>query len=336
MVCNRTTAKIIYQPSRILTVGILVEQKHFNPLKVGILLVAITYFLFTLHATFVLSWIGEWNYVPPSVSTWILVTDVAAYATLISIFIAGAVALATAVLYIAKKDLAQSTIYKLAKIIIVLEAIYWLGLLPSGIWGLVPTQYGTLRIPGTGYGFSTNLLLSTGIPCIVASIAIPISLFLLARKLSPNRPQKAAIKWASVAGFFYIVAFWLNNSGMWIITSMQQGMNYVTGTPEYLVSYVATLGGLLALAIFTGYFAWKSAKAETIRQVSVKTAGVIILALGLYFLWNYLTWVIFAGANWNEWYAWVLGHNLDLWMLSLPLVGLPLLFYSRPNKTETT
>jgi hypothetical protein len=227
-----------------------------------------------------------------------------------------------------------------ARIIIVFEAIYWIGLLPSGIWGLVPTTYGDLQIPGTGYGFNTSLLLSTGIPCTVASIAIPISLLLLARKLGPNKPQRSAIKWASIAGFFYVIAFWLNNSGMWVITIMnqgmgdfQQGMSYVINTPEYLVSFVATLGGLLALAIFTGYFAWKSSKAQTIQQVSVRTAGVIILALGLYFLWNYFTWVFFAGSNWNEWYAWLLGHNLDLWMLSLPLIGLPLLFCSH-TKTE--
>lgn len=311
------------------------EQKLLNPLKVGILIVAVTYFLFTLHATFVLSWIGEWNYVPPSISTWILVTDVAAYAFLICRFIAGAVALAAAILYIAKKDLARSMLYKLVRVVIVFEALYWVGLLPSGIWGLVPTTYGNLIIPGTGYGFNTSLLLSTGIPCIVASIAIPISLFLLAWKLSPNKPQKAAIKWATIAGFFYVISLWLNNTGMWIITAMQQGWNYVFSTPEYLVSFATTLGGLLALAIFAGYFAWKSAKAETLQHFSVRTAGVIILALGLFFLWNYFSWVFFAGANWNDWYAWLLGHNLDLWMLSLPLVGLPLLFYSHPKTAET-
>ncbi len=47
----------------------------------------------------------------------------------------------------------------------------------------------------------------------------------------------------------------------------------------------------------------------------------------MYFLWNYLTWIYFGGdAVWSYWYAWFLGHNLDLWFLSLPLMGLPLLF----------
>ncbi|NLF87933.1 hypothetical protein GX563_03830 [Candidatus Bathyarchaeota archaeon] len=312
------------------------EQKPFTPLKVGILIAALTYFLFTLHATFVLSWIGEWEPLMEPIRSWILVTDVTAYIFLIFRFIAGILAVTTAVLYFVKK-LTQNGLYKMARLVIVFEGLYWIGLLPSGIWGLVPTAYGNLRIPGTDLGFSSSLLLSTGIPCTVASIAVPISLFLLAWKLSPNKPQRPAIKWATVAGFFVVLSLWLNNSGMWIITAMTEGMSYVTKSPEYLTSFIVTVGGLLALASFTAYYAKKTSKAENIAHVNLRTAGVIILGLGLYFLWNYLTWVMFAGANWNEWYAWVLGHNLDLWMLSLPLVGLPLLFYSRPSSdTEKT
>jgi len=314
----------------------LVEQKLVTPLKVGILIVVITYFLFTLHATFVLSWIGEWEPLMEPIRSWILVTDVTAYIFLIFRFIAGIVAVTAAIMYFTKK-LTQDGLYKMARLVIVLEGLYWIGLLPSGIWGLVPTAYGDLRIPGTGFGFSSSLLLSTGIPCTVASIAVPISLFLLAWRLSPNKPQRPAIKWASIVGFFLVISLWLNNSGMWIITAMAEGMSYVTNSPEYLTSFVATIGGLLALAGFTAHYAKKTSKAENIAQVSVRTAGVIILALGMYFLWNYLTWVMFAGANWNEWYAWFLGHNLDLWMLSLPLVGLPLLFYNPPlSDTEKT
>ena len=35
--------------------------KSVSPLKVGLLIVVISYFLFTLHAMFTLSWIGEWD-----------------------------------------------------------------------------------------------------------------------------------------------------------------------------------------------------------------------------------------------------------------------------------
>jgi len=42
-------------------VDFMAEQKFVTPLKIGILAVVITYFLFTLHGMFTLSWIGEWN-----------------------------------------------------------------------------------------------------------------------------------------------------------------------------------------------------------------------------------------------------------------------------------
>ncbi len=30
--------------------------------------------------------------------------------------------------------------------------------------------------------------------------------------------------------------------------------------------------------------------------------------------------------GWSDWYAWFLGHNMELWMMAIPLVGVPLLF----------
>jgi len=63
--------------------------------------------------------------------------------------------------------------------------------------------------------------------------------------------------------------------------------------------------------------------------LKLKTVGVIIVLAGLYFLWNYVTGIIFGAELWSDWYAWFLGHNLDLWALSLPLLGLPLLFKKR-------
>jgi hypothetical protein len=297
------------------------EQRFVTPLKIGILVVAIAYFLFTLHATFVLSWIGEWEQLPPQAATWIFITDVSAYVFLIFRFVASIIAVAAVILYFAKKGLPQSTANKLLRIILVFEGLYWLGLLPSGIWGIIPTNA----------GFSTSLLISTGIPCMVGSLGISISLFMLAYKLNPNKPQKQAIKWALIAGIFYVLTFWLNNTGMWIITIMDKGTGILTNSPELTVSFASTIFGLLAIAIFTAYYAKKSFGTMEWAQLGIGAAGAIITAMGVFFLWNYLTWIFWGG--WNEWYAWILGHNLDLWMLSLPLVGLPLLFY-RPGLKE--
>ncbi len=294
------------------------EQKFFSPLKTGVLLVVIAYFLFTLHATFTLSWVGEWETIGnPTTRLWILITDVVAGTFLVFRFIASAIALGSVVLYFAKKGLPQATTNKLIRIVLVFEGLYWLGLLPSGIWGVVPTEF----------GFNMGLLVSTGIPCLVSSIGMPIALFMTVRKLGKPEAGAGAIKWALIAGVILTVALWLNNMGVWLITVLTNGTDFLVASPELLVSFFLTLGGLLAIALFTGYFAKKSMGTQQFGDLKLGTAGAIMVALGSYFLWNYLTWILFGG--WNQWYAWFLGHNLDLWMLALPLLGLALLFYRR-------
>ncbi len=302
---------------------VLSEQKFVTPLKVGLLIVAITYFLFTLHQTFMFTWIGEWEYLAPSnpsAATWIFITDIQAYVFLLFRFVAGILAVSAAVLYFIKRGLPQSTTYRLLRAIIVFEGLYWLGLLTSGIWGLVPSEY----------GFNVVFMLSTGIPCTVGSIGIPISMFMLAYRLNPFKPANGAIKWAMIAGLFYALTLWLNNTGMWITTVLTKGTDWLFSSPESLVSFVSAVFGLLALVIYTGYFAKKSSGTYDWARLKLGTIGALITGIGMFFLWNYLTWIFFGG--WNEWYAWILGHNLDLWMLSLPLVGLPLLFYRRQKE----
>ena len=169
---------------------------------------------------------------------------------------------------------------------------------------------------------------------MVESIVTPILLFILAYKLNPNKPLKGAIRWGMITGTFYVFLFWLLNTTIWIsvVDEPGKGIAYLTSTPQYLVSFVLSAFGLLLLGIYAAGFTAKSRRAETLQELSLKTVGVIILALGIYFLWNYLTWIFFGG--WSNWFAWFLGHNEDLWALALPLLGLPLLFADRPQKKD--
>jgi hypothetical protein len=303
----------------------MTEQKAVTPLKIGLLIVVASYFLFTLHAMFTTQWWGEWN-IRGSFNFGVFITDIACLPGLIVRLLAGIIALSAVALAFTKRGLAQSTGTKLLKAVLILEALYWLSLLPSGIWGTLPSRF----------GFSLGFFLNTGLPCLVGSISIPICLFALVRNLGVNKPEKAAIKWSMLAGVFYVVTFWLNNSGMWATVVLGKGFGYVLGAPQYVLSFGATLFGLLALAICMAYLAVKSIGTERVQYIRFGAIGGVLTALGIYYLWNYLTWIFFGG--WNDWYAWILGHNLDLWLLSLPLVGLPLLFYRKPAKPskETT
>jgi hypothetical protein len=306
----------------------MTEPKPYSPLKIGLLLVALSYFLFTLHALFTLSWIGEWEGLPEPTASWIFVVDISATVCLVFRFIAGIIAVSTVILYFARKGLPAQTAFRVLQWILVLEAAYWLGLLVSGIWGVLPVQLGGgFGSGGAGLQFNTVLLITTGVPCLVGAIAIPFVLFKLASKLKANKPSADRVKWGLIAGTVYIFVFWLSNTGMWISTLLTKGTQYVGAYPEILLSFVLTVYGLAALAAFAGYFTGKSLShgADAFEKLNQRSLGAIIVALGLYFLWNYLTWIFFGGNQWSDWYAWFLGHNLDLWMLALPLVGLPLL-----------
>jgi hypothetical protein len=52
--------------------------------------------------------------------------------------------------------------------------------------------------------------------------------------------------------------------------------------------------------------------------------------VGLYFAVHYVMWILLGSAGgWGTWYAWMMGHNLDLWAMFLPIVGVLLLFYRK-------
>jgi hypothetical protein len=309
--------------------------KFYSPLKIGFLIVALAYFLFTFHATFTLSWIGEWDSFSGSVRLTILIEDISAAIGVASRLIASAVALGAVILYLGKRGLPKQTTIKLLRIVLVGEAVYWLGLLASGILPLFSTLGFTIwRVDGHMSTLPVlTSLLTNEIPLLVESTAVPAVLFKLTYELNSKKPVRDAIKWGLIAGSVYVFVFWLSNTDMWILTVMRQGIGYLISYPENLFSFTLTSIGLLALTFYCVYFTKKSAGTESIGELDIRTIGALTTALGLFCLWNYLSWIFF-GSNqiWSNWYAWFLGHNLNLWLLSIPMVGLPLLLETIPRK----
>jgi hypothetical protein len=312
------------------------EQKFVTPLKVGLLIVVISYFLFTLHGMFTLSWLGEWDRMGGGAfGTMILIEDISATIGLVFRFAASILAIIGIGVYFFKKRISKPLTYKVVRLILVFEGIYWLGLSATAgysIQGFVSTLLHFRSIETL-----VNSLLLSAIPTIIEAIVLPIALFVFAYKLNPNKPLKIPIKWGLITGTIYIVVFWLINTSIWIGVIwgrgvQQKGTEYLTANPENLLSFILTVFGLLSLVIYSSYIAKKSSRIDTLQELKFGAIGGIILALGMYFLWNYLSWVILAGDKWNNWYAWFLGHNMDLWMLSLPLIALPLLFYKSPKQ----
>ncbi len=299
----------------------MAENSLETPLRIGLLTVVAAYFLFTLHALLTISWVGEWELLSPVMRLVIYVEDIGATAGMVFRFVASLVAFVAIGVYLAKGSLGERTRNRILIVVLFCEAIYWLGLLPSGA---MPILYLRTRQP---FMSAVASILASDIPCLVESIAIPVVLFILVTKLRPGKSVKEAIRWSLVLGAVYIFVFWIVNTGIWVLALMQKGLSYLIVYPENLAGFVFTVFGLLALTIYAARFAKKFWETQSVDSLNYRVAGTIISLVGLWFLWNYLTW-IFLGRNelWSAWYAWFLGHNLDLWLLTLPLVGLPLMY----------
>lgn len=304
----------------------MMAQKY-SALKVGLLIVALAYLLFNAHSLFNLNWWGEWERLTPdpTIQFYIYIEDIVAAVGIVFRFLASIIAVGATVYYFRKALPSTAKLYKILKVILVFEAIYWFGLTATA--GVEVYSFASQSHPSI---VATLTSLMTGsIPTVMESIVLPIIMLVLAFKLNPNKPVDIPIKWSLITGTTMLFVFWLTNSSIWFSILSVKGWTGITNYTINMVSFVLTVFGLLALALFSTGFtvAYSRAKAKTL---SVRTIGVIILAIGLFFLWEYLSWVFFDVNNnlWGDWYAWFLGHNLDLWMLALPLLGLPMLFYN--------
>ena len=298
----------------------MVEQKFYTPLKIGLLTVTVAYFLFNLHTMFTLEWIGEWARTPGVFNTIQLIEDINATIGNSFRMTGSSIAIVALVIYFFKKSFSKNKSYLIVRVVVVFEAIYWLGLLASGASGI-------FRV----FTSSPSLTYSLGyvLPAVLESTIVPITLIIFAYKLSPNKPMNKSIKWGLISGTVLVFVYWLLNTGIWVLVLPVKGTEYLT-YPYMMVSFLSTALGILAITAFSVYATKMLSRTESLQDLNLKPVGTIILGLGLFYLLNYLIWIFFGGDHvWSSWYSWLLGHNMDLWMLSLPLIGLPLLFNTK-------
>ena len=300
------------------------SSKGNYSLAVGLLIVALTWFLFTGYQFIK----GAYN-IFKGPYFWVTFTDSAGMFGLAFRTMAALIAVFTILFFVAKKNLSGSELRMSVRWVLLGELVAYLALFPVVIWGfqsLIETNVSTI-----GLG---NFLEST-LPVMVESIGIPIVLAKLFFELGSNKPVKSAIKWALLAGLVYVLVLWVDNTGNWYGAISREGFEYVTSYPDHIYSFGVTVFGLLGLLLYTGYFVKKTVGVESLGEVNFRKIGGIITIIGLYFLSLYTLW-LFLGTNekWSTWYAWLLGHNMNLWMLSLPMVGLPLLFLAKIKRAN--
>jgi hypothetical protein len=299
----------------------MAERKTVSPLKIGFLIVSLSWFFFTAYEFIK----GAFNIFRGSF--WISLTDTAGTFGLGFRTVAALIAVFTVLFFVFKKDLSKPELFMSIRWVLLGEIVCFLALFPCVIWGLLILGGADISLAGLGFFVESTL------PVLIESVGIPLVLVKLFFELNPNKPLRGAIKWSLIAGVVYVFVYWVNNTGNWFGAIGRKGWEYVTAYPDHIFSFGLTSIGLLVLTLYAVYFAKKSIGAGSLAELDLRKVGVIVTAIGLYFLVLYVMW-LFLGtdAKWSTWYAWLLGHNMDLWVLSLPLIGVPLIFGEKPSK----
>jgi hypothetical protein len=291
--------------------------------KAGLLIVAVSWFVFTIF-----EFISGLSNFSSSMRWYIALTEILGSVGLGFRTAAGFIAVVSVSSYFFLKNIGKIEALMAAKLVLLLEALYYaVTFLPSAFWGVGENPFSNT------YGQLAGNLVANFVPCLVQGVLIPLVLIILYAKLSLERPKTGAIKWALIAGTSYILVFWLTNACNWIYAVMFKGTEYVT-VPLNMLSFLFTTFGLLGLTLYASYFTRKSTTASSWRELDLNKIGTVITLLGLYFAGVYLLWIL-AGSvgGWSPWYAWFLGHNVDLWVMTLPVIGLSLLFRKKQKKT---
>ena len=278
--------------------------------KVGLFLVALSWFSYTFYR-FSLSITEQY----------ISFTDVPGTVGLGFRSAAGFMAVVTILFHLAKRDLSAPEATMSLRWVAIFETIYFLCFLPSAIWGLATV------IPG----YSRELLIvSTGLPCLVETIVIPVVLIKLFFELSPKKSERDVKKWAWISGTAYLFVFWFNYTMQWIAALIHKGISFVVLYPMNAFGFALTAVGLLLLTMFAAFSFRRTLGKGKVNGLDLKRIGVIAIAFGLYFDLTFFLWILFGSVGgYNMWHTFFVYHNVDLWCLTLPLAGLPLLFQTR-------
>ena len=247
----------------------------------------------------------------------------------------GAFALYAAYLFWRKKDTAMPTIRKNIARALLLEAGFFLSLIPSIIAAFaynLTSQYLFYfdHTPGL------LLLYGTAIPCLTIVLVVPPLLLKLRATIKHDAAREEIAKWSCLTGVTYLfVVFWFNYSMLWAgvmvpysRAQQQYGLSFLL-QPTNLLSFVITVFGLLALAITALASTFTAIKKQQ-NNLNLTRIGIVLVAFGSYFAFNTLTYYLTGGysAHPSVWYE-VIGplHNPNLWATTSILIGIPLMLH---------
>lgn len=256
--------------------------------------------------------------------------------------IGGFFALHAAYLFWRKKDTALPQIKRKAGTALLLEAAYYLSLIPCVIaafayYASTEHLYYFDHTPGL------MLLFGTGIPCLAMVLIIPPLLLKLRAKITQDAPTQEITKWSSLTGVAYLfVVFWFNNSMLWAATMVpypasriQYGLSFLL-EPANFTSFAVTVFGLFAIATSVLLLTLPAIRKQP-TKLNLAGIGAVMAAFGGYFIFNTLSYYLTGGyeAHPSVWYE-VIGplHNPNLWCTAFIFLGIAVLVHSKTKKPE--
>ncbi|MCX8150251.1 MAG: hypothetical protein N3D85_01925 [Candidatus Bathyarchaeota archaeon] len=240
-------------------------------------------------------------------------------------FLASCLALYAAVTYWRKKDFAFSQIKRQVSWAILLEASYFISLIPSAVLGFVfPTTGGNVWYFGTTP--VNEVLFVAGFACLAMILAVPPVLLKLRAIILQGASSPLIVKWSCISAVTYLfVVFWFNTTMQWVGMITTFGVEILLD-PFNLAGFVPSVFGLLGIAIATLVFTSPMIKTPNAKLNQFRL-GTTAVAFGCYYVFAILVYFAsggYAARPWS-WYEMIVPHNPYLWCVIFLFAGLPAL-----------
>ena len=191
---------------------------------------------------------------------------------------------------------------KLSKVLL-LEAIHFLLLLPSGINHIVTS----ITNPGGLFN------IYTGISFLLQPLVIFPFLFIASRKLKNSQDKSLDFKWYGIAGIGYVFGLWVNHGLLWTYALLPLG-----NQQSSLIKGIGSANSLFTLLIASviavvGYLMFEQKK-----KINTNVVGLGLILVGFYF-------VIYAFVSiWVPVYCSFLVLT-EIWLIVLPILGITII-----------
>jgi hypothetical protein len=243
------------------------------------------------------------------------------------------VALYIAFVYFKNGQIGLSNLKGKVSTVLLLEAIYFLFLIPT-IWlGFIFPYIG-----GNVWYFETTptmeVFFSAGLTSLLMVLVIPPVLLKLRSKIQHNTPVPEIVRWICITMVAYLfVVFWFNSTMQWAGMIATWGPSLLLDALNF-VGFATSAFGLLVVAILALKFTIPIIKKQETAQLNLKHFGITAIGIGSYFLLGIFVYFFAGGfaARPTAWYELIVPHNPYLWCLIFFFTGLLLFAFQKKKQ----